>query len=72
MKQVTVSFKENLSDSFYYSRNVSAALYIDLQHEKLQFFSDEVLRGSRRSKREIESSPNLCVNCFRHNMQEAA
>ena len=54
MKQVTVSFKENLSDSFYYSRNVSAALYIDLQHEKLQFFSDEVLRGSRRSKREIE------------------
>ena len=20
----------------------------------------------------LESSPNLCVNCFRHNMQEAA
>lgn len=54
MKQVTISFKENLSDSFYYSRNVSAALYIDLQQEQLQFFSDEVLRGSKRSKREIE------------------
>lgn len=54
MKQATISFKENLSDSFYYTRNVSAALYIDLSQERLQFFSDEVLRGSRRSKREIE------------------
>ena len=23
-------------------------------------------------QRDWESSPNLCVNCFRHNMQEAA
>ena len=31
------------------------------------FFEDNLV-----SNLKLESSPNLCVNCFRHNMQEAA
>ena len=54
MKQVTISFDENLSDSFYYTRDVSAALYIDLSQQCLQFFGDETFRGSKRGKKEID------------------
>ena len=54
MKQVTISFNENLSDSFYYTRDVSAALYIDLTKKRLQFFGDETFRGSRHGKKEID------------------
>lgn len=54
MKQATLSFNENLSDSFYYTRDVSAALYIDLAQRRLQFFGDEILRGSKRGKKEID------------------
>ena len=41
------------------------------------FCQEEFLRRLEKSKYAEnlvlkESSPNLCVNCFRHNMQEAA
>ena len=41
-------------------------LYSDTYAYSLEMRS---LSGNRRVK---QSSPNLCVNCFRHNMQEAA
>ena len=54
MKQATISFNENLSDSFYYDRDISAALYIDVVQQRLQIFGDETFRGSKRGKKEID------------------
>ena len=35
-------------------------------------FINDIERGRTPSVSKVQSSPNLCVNCFRHNMQEAA